>query len=151
MPAERVHVVTVPQGPDQDAVLWSRFARTVGIEPGRLRVGADHGRRLDALAATEAARLLNVATPAPAAPRPARHRATGPARRSWTATRPGWATRASGFVEALADGGYDVVGDVTELRPDPCTWTTDRARMHPGAEDVVRAQTALLACLLAGG
>ena len=147
VPADRVHVVTVPQGPDQDAVLWSRFARTVGIEPGRLRVGADHGRRLDALAATEAARLLNVATPARLHPDLlATVHGSCPALLDSHATWVG--DESERFVEALADGGYDVVGDVTELRPDPCTWTTDRARMHPGAEDVVRAQTALLAALL---
>jgi hypothetical protein len=147
VPADRVHVVSVPQGPDQDTVLWHRFARTVGIAPGRLRVGADRGRRLDAVAATEAARLLNAGTTA-RLPRELLAAVDGPAP-ALLDHHAGWVGEESErFVEALKDGGYDVVGDVTELRPDPGSWTADGARMHPGADDVVRAQTTLLAALL---
>jgi hypothetical protein len=150
VPADRVHVVTVPQGPDQDAVLWGRFARTVGIEPGRLRVGADRGRRLDALAATEAARLLNVATPGLVA-RELLAVVDGPSpvlleeHAAWVGEE------SERFVTALKDGGYDVVGDVTDVLPGPDAWTTESRRMHPHADDVVHAQTALLAALLTPG
>jgi hypothetical protein len=147
VPADRLHVVTVPPGPDPDAVLWHRFARTVGIDPSRLRVGADPGRGLDAVAATEAARLLNVGTSARLPPE-LLAAVDGPAP-ALLEDHAGWVGEESErFVEALKDGGYDVVGDVTELRPDPGSWTSDGARMHPGAADVVHAQTTLLAALL---
>ena len=59
---EQVHVIPVPDTPDQDAVLWHRFTRTVGIDPRNLAVGPDPHRRLDPIAATEVLRLLNLAT-----------------------------------------------------------------------------------------
>jgi hypothetical protein len=150
VPAERVHVVTVPHGPDQDAVLWSRFARTVGIEPGRLRVGTDPGRRLDALAATEAARLLNATAPGRLAAA-LLAAVDGPAP-ALLEDHAGWVGEESDrSIAALKDGGYDVVGDVTDLRPGPDAWTEDPGRMHPDAETVVRAQTALLAALTRKG
>jgi hypothetical protein len=140
-------VVTVPQGPDQDAVLWARFADTVGIPAGRLRTGTDLARRLDALAATEAARLLNVARPG-RLPVGLLAAVEGPAP-ALLEEHAGWVGEESErLVTALKDGGYDVVGDVTELRPAPAAWTDDPRRMHPVAEDVVTAQTTLLAGLL---
>ena len=44
-----------------------------------------------------------------------------------------------------------MVGDVTDLRPGPDAWTEEPGRMHPQADDVVHAQTALLAALLTPG
>lgn len=147
VPPGNIHLVTVPSTPDQDRVLWSRFARTVGIEPTRVRVGADGARRLDAAAATEALRLLNLAG---SRRLPLELLATcDGAAPALLEDHAGWlAEESERFVEAVKDGGYDVVGDVTDLRPAAGAWTQDRRRMDPPADEVVRAQTALLVALL---
>jgi hypothetical protein len=144
---ERVHVITTPAGPDQDQVLWQRFARIVGVEPTRLRAGVDAGRRLDALAATEAMRLLNAAG-RPGLPTGLLARVGGPVPAPDEA-QAGWlAEEAERAVTAVKDGGYDVVGDVTELRPAADCWAADPRAVQPAETDVVRAQTELLAALL---
>jgi hypothetical protein len=144
---EHVHVVTMPSGPDQDQVLWQRFARVVGVEPARLRAGADGARRLDALAATEAARLLNAAGRG-GLPVGLLAGVEGPVP-ALDEAHAGWlADEAERAVAAVKDGGYDVVGDVTELRAGPDGWATEPGAVHPADADVVRAQTRLLAALL---
>ena len=147
VPEHRVHVVTVPAEPGQDQELWSRFAQAVGLESARVRLSADTDRRLDALAATEAARLLNVAG-SRRLPRELLAGVDG-VTPSLLEEHAAWAgAESERFVEAVTAGGYDVVGDVTDLRPGPDAFATDRTRLHPAADDVVRAQTRLLAALL---
>lgn len=150
VPASRIHVVTVPAGTDQDQVLWGRFTRALGVDPARIRVGQDLGRRLDAVAATEALRLLNVAGSRRLPPHTLLAGVDGDTP-ALLEDHAGWLGEESErFIAAVKDGGYDVVGDVTDLRPDPGCWTAERGRMDPSADDVVRAQTALLTALLGG-
>ncbi|MGZ5417206.1 MAG: hypothetical protein ACXWDI_08510 [Nocardioides sp.] len=147
VPGGRIHVVTAPAGSDQDEALWGRFARAVGIESARMRAGSDTDGHLDAVAATEAARLLNVAGSRRVPPELLA--AVDGVPPTLLEHHAGWVGEESErSIEALKRGGYDVVGDVTDLRPGPEAWTADPARMHPSAEDVVRAQTVLLGALL---
>ena len=148
VPPERVHVVTVPQGPDQDRTVWSRFALTLGIDPGKARTAVDGSRALQALAATEVQRLLNghggarlpdgllagLSGPVPAVPEEHRARVVEEAERA---------------VEAVKAGGYDVVGDVTDLRPDPEAFARSDVQVAALPADVQRAQTHALASALA--
>lgn len=147
VPPERVHVVTAPAGPDEDAVVWARVAGVLGVDPARLRGPAATGRPLDALAATEAMRLLNQAgarglpadllraVPGPAPALPARLSA-------WLAAEDERA------VAAVKRSGCAVRGDVTELRSDPGSLSADPERVVPPPAAVVAAQTTLLAALL---
>ncbi len=144
---ERVHVITAPAGPDQDQVLWQRFARTVGVDHSRFRPGADTGRRLDATAATEVVRLLNAAG-RPGLPLGVLAGVSGPVP-ALAEEHGAWlAEEAERAVAAVKGGGYDVVGDVTELRPALDGWAADPGAVQPADAEVVRAQTEVLASLL---
>ena len=54
-------------------------------------------------------------------------------------------------MQAVKDGGYAVVGDLTELRPDPFVpgaLGADGPQVEPPAADVLAAQTRTIARLL---
>lgn len=144
---EHVHVVTAPTGPDQDVVVWQRVAAVLGVDPGRFRAPAPTGRPLDALAATEAARLLNQAGGG-RLPREAVRTVTGPAPAVAVEHAEWLETEAERAIAAVKRSGCAVLGDVTDLRPAPDSLTEDPARVTPPPEAVVAAQTALLAALL---
>lgn len=144
---ERVHVVTAPTGPDADVVVWQRVAQVLGLDAARFRAPAPTGRPLDALAATEATRLLNQAG-GPRLPRGLVRSVAG-APPAVAAQHAGWLeAEAERAVAAAKRTGCPVLGDVTELRPDPGSLTDDPARVTPPPEAVVAAQTTLLAALL---
>jgi hypothetical protein len=151
VPPDRLHVVTVPDGVDQDAVLWSRFARLVGVDPHRFRAGRDeHGFR--GLAEIEVLRLLNVEQ---------RRRAGGagaarvhsllPARGEglpFPAEHAAWLTAETArMVADVEAGGYDVVGDLAELLTAPGVIAPADMPVAPCDADVVHAQTRLIAAL----
>lgn len=147
VPPERVHVVTVPGGPDQDRLLWARFATVLGVGADRHRLGADGSRRLDALAATETLRLLHLAGTL-GLPTDALRAVEGPPPQL-PADRLGWVEdEAARAIDAVGRGGYVVAGDATDLRPDPGAFGPPGGPLSPSAEDVVRAQTAVLASLV---
>lgn len=125
LPADRVHVLTVPQQGPQD-VVWHRFAELVGLDPQALPpvpnrnssvglAGAELLRRLNAELAEKvgwsrygavvkdqlAADLLG-----------GRGRIALPAR-----DRPWVRERAERLVREVAVGGYHVVGDLADLLP----------------------------------
>jgi len=144
---EHVHVVTAPTGPDEDVVVWQRVAAVLGLDAGRFRVPAPAGKPLDALAATEAARLLNQAG-AQRLSRAATATAAGPAPAVAVQHAEWLEAEAERAVSAVKRTGCPVLGDVTDLRPDLAALTDDPARVSPPPESVVAAQTALLAALL---
>ncbi|HEX4976241.1 MAG TPA: hypothetical protein VFV40_00105 [Nocardioides sp.] len=144
---EHVHVVTAPTGPDQDAVVWQRVAQVLGVDAGRFRAPAPTGRPLDALAATEAARLLNQAG-APRLPHAALRAVAGPGPAVHAHHVDRLETEAERAMDAVKRTGCAVLGDVTDLRPDPDALTDDPARVTPPPDAVVATQTALLAALL---
>lgn len=151
VPSDRVHVLTVPAGEDQDAVLWDRFARTVGIDPDRFSVGVDQRRRLLGLAENEVLRLLNAEAGQhtdPGAMEQVR-RVLG-SRSGTTPAMPGvhadWLRDESDRqVAAVKNSGYHVVGDVADLMPEPDVFADTAAQVTPPPESVVAAQTRALA------
>lgn len=151
VPPGRVHVLTVPAGPDQEPVLWDRFARTVGIDPARVRPAVAPVEGPLSLAVAEAVRLLNQATgcaPAPAV----LAAATGvPGPTPCLAPRQLDRLRVEQerTFAAVTDGGYHVVGDLTELRAED--GAGDPARVEAPDFAVLHAQTQLLARLHAEG
>lgn len=144
---ERVHVVTAPTGREQDAVVWQRVAEVLGVDADRLRAPAPTGQQLDALAATEASRLLNQAG-SPRLPRALASTVGGPVP-AVAAQHAEWLeAEAERAIDAVKRTGCVVLGDVTDLRPAPDGLTDDPARVTPPAEAVVAAQTMLLGALL---
>ena len=151
VPAERVHVLTVPASEHQDAVLWHRFARTVGIDPRRFKVGVDQRRRLLGLAENEVLRLLNVEAGRRADPGGMERvrRALG----SGSGTTPALPVVHADWlrdetdrqVTAVENGEYHVVGDVAELMPEPDVFAETDEQVTPPTGAVLAAQTRALA------
>ncbi len=145
VPQERIHVLTVPEGADADVVLWQRFADTVGLDAARLPAAAGPDQAPLSLAATEALRLLNAATGAPPSPALLAAAAAVPGPAPVVPSRlTGWLRQESErTITALETAGYDVVGDVGELRAGPSAGGAD----VPADAEVLAAQTAMLAHL----
>jgi hypothetical protein len=154
VPAERVHVVSVPH---RDAALtetWARFARTLGIDPERVRLGAVPDTTLAPLVGTEVVRLLNAAqSPVDPAARADLVRVAGTVEGGVPllpeTLREALAAEAVGAMEALERNGWDLVGSSDDLVPTPEAFTSDPARVTPTAEQVVSAQTAVLGAMCA--
>ncbi|SFC43045.1 hypothetical protein SAMN04487968_106171 [Nocardioides terrae] len=148
---DRVHVVTVPPAGAPRSLLWERFASVLGLDAGRFSL--DLPRANDSLGAEQAEllRRINVALAGRLA-WPAPYKAIvkrGLARRI-LAQQPGTAitvpaaqlpwvrAEADAMVGALAAGGVDVVGDLSDLRV-PDVGQTDRpATADPGASGDTR-------------
>src|SRR5690606_29180075 len=132
LPPERVHLVTVPRPGAPRELLWERFAGVLGIDvdryrPERSRVNASLGVPESALI-----RRLNVHAVDRIPPEDYRplvrellvhqtlSQRTDSPRLSLPADVHAWAAELSEtWINALAERGYDVVGDLAELRPDP--------------------------------
>lgn len=130
LPAERIHVVTVPPAGSPPGLLWERFCSVLSLDPGDFPVQEtprsnaslgvvqlEHLRRLNAAVGdrlSDEARAAHVrgflvdalakttASARPVLP-PAAH---GEAR-----------ALADRWITAIGDEGYDVVGDLEDLRP----------------------------------
>lgn len=148
VPPEQIHLVTAPRGDDQDRVLWARFAHVVGIDPLRAKATTDSHRGVDAVAAIEALRLLNSSADAHGLPLGLLARVAGhpPALAREGAD---WVQdETERAIDAVKRGGYDVVGDLDDLRPDPASWAEHPGQVTPALADVVAAQSTLLAAVL---
>lgn len=158
VPADRVHVLTVPAGEDEDELLWDRFARTVGIDPRKFKAGGvDERRSPIGLAQNEVLRLLNVEAGQLADPDRMQHvrRRLGSgsgARPALSVVHAGWLREETDRqVSAMKDGGYDVVGDFADLMPEPDELAVSADQVTPDLDDVMHAQTRLIVSLISGG
>ena len=130
LPPEQIHVVTVPKPGAPPSLLWERFATAFGI--GHLRLDLDVARANPSLGSPETAllRRINVAANAfvkPADYRPLvrellAHQTLSKRRRSPRLGVPpevhAWASGlAQDWNAELEKRGYDIVGDLAELRP----------------------------------
>ena len=132
VPAERVHVVTVPQRGAPRDLLWSRFANVVGIEPGSLDVTSQPVTGNVSLSA-EQARFLRRVNAVQDVPRPlylsvvkrylsqkAPVRIEGGQLHGLTAEQRSiaaeWSHQLVEFVEQL---GLGVEGDLSDIYPAP--------------------------------
>ncbi len=132
VPAERVHVITMPSLNVGTGVLWERFAGLLGIDPSsadltRARPNASLGmpeieflRRLNEKLPDEVPDWFYMWTVKEGvahralADRPRQGRLVLPA------DREAWAKeQAEALIAGLADSGYQVIGDLDELRPRP--------------------------------
>jgi hypothetical protein len=129
VPPERVHVVTVPQPGSVSGLLWERFASVIGVDPTVVETDVPVSNVSLGVAEAELLRRMNpwlrerldwptyerqvkVALATRLAAR------DGSARLTLPADHRGWASdRAEQVISGLRKGGYDVVGDLDELRP----------------------------------
>jgi hypothetical protein len=132
VPPERIHVVTNPPRGSAAGLLWERFASLLGIDPGcadlsRARPNASLG-----MAETEFLRRLNQALPGPDAvpdwfymwnvKETVAHRALAGrpsgGRLVLPAERDAWAKeQAETLIGGLRASGYQIAGDLDDLRP----------------------------------
>jgi hypothetical protein len=129
VPPERIHVVTVPQPGAESGLLWQRFASVIGLDPSVVETDVPMSNVSLGVAEAELLRRMN---------RSLRHRMDWPtyerevkvglakrlaARRDSTRltvpkNRRAWVEQcAEGMIAGLRSGGYDVVGNLDELRP----------------------------------
>jgi hypothetical protein len=134
LPAEHVHVITTPPPGSASGLLWQRFASLLEIDPAGVDLTRARPNASLGMAETEFLRRLNQTLPDEVpdwfymwnvkeavahqalADRPRGGRLVLPA------SRDAWAKgRAEELIAALGDSGYDVIGDLDELRPPPVT------------------------------
>lgn len=132
LPPERVHVVPIPRG-GGGHVLLRRFANAVGLDPTRVRIELGPRNRSTGVVETNLLRRLNTSGVLDGlgwdgyeslvkeflaldvlATRPESVPLRLPAR-----DRPWVAQRGAEMVESLRAAGYHIVGDLTDLLPDP--------------------------------
>jgi hypothetical protein len=133
LPPEQVHLVTVPKPGAPRGLLWERFAGVLGIDPDSLR--SEEVRANPSLGVPETAfvRRVNARVNKGALPNQRyrqfvrellAHRTlserTGSARLALPPEVRAWAVDLSeSWIALLAERGYDVVGTLEDLRPDP--------------------------------
>ena len=162
LPPERVHLVTVPAPGADRGLLWQRFAAVLGLDAGELapdtsRVNASLGvpetalvRRLNeqvnhgVLVGEDYRRFVRELL----AHRTLSQRAGSP-RLGLPADVRAWAVELSqAWVEDLATRGYDVVGSLDDLVPDPADPGDFADPDHPDEEAVADAATQAVVTLL---
>jgi hypothetical protein len=165
LPPENVHVITLPPPGSDPQILWNRFAGLLGLDPTRYS-DTDEGSN-SSLAAPEATvlRRLNVAIggdefPWPVYDRMMKHylapelaRRRGPAialphrEYEWAVT---WCQDTAKFI---ADAGYDVIGDLSELMPTAPRNGVDPDEADPAAQAdaAVAGMAALVSYISRGG
>jgi hypothetical protein len=129
VPAERVHLITVPPAGSLPSLLWQRFAMVLGLEPDRYELDIDDINPSLGAAEVAVLRRINVELAgqmsltdynrvvkfglAPAmAKRPSARIALPDEAFKWAVE---WARQAT---EKLARAGYQVVGDFADLIPE---------------------------------
>jgi len=145
VPPERIHVITTAPRGSASGLLWKRFASVLGIDPGSADLSRARPNASLGMAETEFLRRLNQALPGPGevpdwfymwnvketvAHRALAGRAPG-ARLILPADRDAWAKEQSEtLIAGLRDSGYDIVGDLDDLRPpqvtEPATSPSDQ-------------------------
>ncbi len=158
LPPERVHVVTVPPPGSPPGLLWRRFQHAFGLEDVPLEDDGDRANPSLGVPETALVRRINRAVNHDVAPadyrplvremlvhRTLSHRDGSP-RLALPPDAAAWATGLSRtWVKALADRGYDVVGDLEELMGQPATgpWADpddpDERLVAAAGVDAVRA------------
>jgi hypothetical protein len=131
VPAERIHIVTVPHPPTPTSELLARFAGVVGFDPRLFTEEPAWTNETIGVAATEVIRRLNIRLGGRLNRRmhgmlvkgtlsPMLGRRTDPVRFTLPLEEYGWVTeRAEAMISGLRERGYPIVGDLDELRPRP--------------------------------
>ena len=160
LPPERVHVITVPPGGDDPALLWQRFSTAFGLDDLDLDLGET--RANPSLGVAETALLRRINRRHLDLVPPAHYRdlvrellvhqtlsqRTDSARLALPPDQRAWAQEVSrGWVAELRERGYDVVGDLEDLVSTRDVAFVDRDRARPA--EVRDASLSAIAALLA--
>lgn len=146
LPPDRVHVVTVPRPGSEPDLLWQRFAHVFGLDP---KAYSTTGRTNPSLGVPETALVRRINERVNngvlanedyrqlvrelLVHRTLSHRVGSP-RLALPPDVRDWAARLSEtWIEVLAAKGYDVVGSLDDLRPDPVA--TEAPFVDPDAPD----------------
>jgi hypothetical protein len=158
VPRERIHVLTVPPSGAPQDLLWQRFCSVVGLDPGRYSLRVHRTYESAGSTETEVLRRVNERmgedrdvflrrVQRPVASRVLARRANA-LRGSLPAAEHGWLDeRAGEIIGFLRDGGYEVTGDLDDLRPR----TAEPSAPAPDAVDLadaLDAATEVIAALL---
>lgn len=129
LPPKRVHVITVPPAGGDRSLLWKRFAQVIGVDPERFRQPPASVNASLGAAEVNLVRQVNIALGGDDFPWPHYDRFMKWYLSPQLAKRRGvpielpepeyaWAVqRSQQMAKAIADAGYDVVGDLDELIP----------------------------------
>jgi hypothetical protein len=138
VPPERIHVITVPPRGSDNALLWQRFAGLLEVDPASVDITRARPNASLGLPEIEFLRRLNEVLPEEVpdwfymwnvkegvahralAARPREGRLVIPAQREeWAAKQ------ADVLIDGLSESGYDIVGNLDELRPLPASGPAD--------------------------
>lgn len=162
LPPERIHVILTPPRGAGNEVLWQRFAGLLGVDPASADLTRARANTSLGLPEIEFLRRLNKALPEDEVPgwfymwtvkEGVAHRALAARPRQGSrlvlpASRDTWVKNESEtLIAALQDSGYDIVGDVGELRPAPAASTYTDPGNQP-AEQVLDAAVEAAAALV---
>jgi hypothetical protein len=147
VPPERIHVITMAPRGKGTSLLWQRFATLIGADPGSVDLSRARPNASLGLAEIETLRRLNEALPAEVpdwfymwnvkeavahralAARPAGDRLVLPAGRD------AWAKgQGEKLIAGLLTSGYDLIGDLDELRPRQVTGPAASPSGQPAAQ-----------------
>lgn len=148
VPASRIHVVTVPPSSAGPRALLERYCTVLSVDPATIDTGTPRENTALGMTQAELLRRVNIAIAGRLshprgdyeqqvklylAKQLLRPQGGRPPRLPESAR--GWVTDASeAVIERLAQGGYDVVGDLDDLRPDPAYFAV------PGDEGTSEAE-----------
>src|SRR5262249_20238930 len=156
--AEHVHVIVTPPRGSASGLLWQRFASLLGVDPGSVDLTRARPNASLGMPEVEFLRRLNQALPEEGPDRfylwnvketiAHQARARGGGRWELPASRDGWAKGQAGdLIAALSSSGYDLIGDLDELRPRPAPGPAASPADEP-AERVLDAAVAAAAALV---
>jgi hypothetical protein len=144
VPAERIHVITVPPRGSSITLLWERFASLLDVDPACVDVTRARPNTSLTLPQIEFLRRLNTLLPdevpdwfymwnvKEAVAHRFEGKGPGAGRLTLPADRMPWAEQqGKTLVSALGEADYDVVGELEELLPRPLT--------EPGASPAAQA------------
>ena len=160
LPPEHVHVIVTPPRGSASGLLWQRFASVLGIDPGSVDLTRARPNSSLGPPEIEFLRRLNQALPDEVpdwfymwnVKEAVAHQALAARPREGhlvlPAGRDAWAKdRAEELIAALGASGYDLAGDLDELRPRPVTEPYARPAGQP-AERVLDAAVTAAAALV---
>ena len=160
LPAGHVHVITTPPRGSGSGLLWQRFASLLGIDPGSVDLTRARPNASLGLPEIEFLRRLNQVLPDEVpdwfymwnVKEAVAHEALAARPRHGhlllPASRDAWAKgHAEELIAALAGSGYDIIGDLDELRPQPAAGPGASAAGQP-AERVLDAAVAAASALV---
>jgi hypothetical protein len=160
---ERVHVITVPPRGTDQALLWTRFAGLLAIDPASVDTTRARANASLGLPEVELLRRVNNALPTDVpdwfymgqvkellahgalAARPRSSRLELPAGRDRWARE-----QAERVIDGLRQGRYDILGELDELRPRPVTGPRPRPA-DVATDEILAAAVDAISALLVDG